>query len=84
MSIVRKCDTCTNEVELDREAPELELPEGWTTDDMERDSCNFCNGTTQRLEAEIPSQEEAQTFVKELKKETRKLKKARKEAENVE
>jgi hypothetical protein len=76
MSIVLKCDTCINEIELDRESPDTTLPDGWTTDDLERDICNFCNGTSERLESEIPNQEEAKQFVKELKKETRKLKKS--------
>lgn len=86
MSYVRICDTCNNtRVELDADDPtSTELPEGWTTDEFERDHCAFCNLCEATFQAGEATPEDLQPFVKELKKETKKLKKSKKEVPNVE
>lgn len=90
MSYVRICDTCNrSRIELDSEDPSsLELPEGWTTDEFERDHCNLCNLEAEGFEAGEATEEEASELEKALKKETRKLNRLKKlknkEVDNVE
>lgn len=89
MSYVRICDTCDrSRLEIDIEDPScVELPEGWTTDEFERDHCDLCNLEEQNFEEGVAGEEEAVEFSKKLKKETRKLERLNKkksEEENVE
>lgn len=88
MSYVLICDTCDpkspTQLQLDTEDPNMAtLPEGWTTDDIGRDSCPTCNLAAEVFAAGEATPEEGQQFVKEVKKETKKLKKAKKVKKEV-